>query len=89
MALLTCHKDKYWALVTDINLCGSLEGWDVAQHAREVDAGFPILYMSGARAEDWPARGVPNSIMLAKPFAPAQLITAVAQLLNAAPLFSS
>ena len=29
-----------------------------------------------------PSKGVPNSIMLAKPFAPAQLVTAVAQLLN-------
>jgi hypothetical protein len=29
--------------------------------------------------------GVPSSIMLAKPFAPAQLVTAVAQLLNGGP----
>jgi DNA-binding response OmpR family regulator len=89
VSLLTGHKDKYRALVTDIDLRGPLEGWDVAQRAREVDAGFPILYMSGARADDWPSRGVPNSIMLAKPFAPAQLVTAVAQLLNAAPLSGS
>jgi hypothetical protein len=27
-------------------------------------------------------QGVPNSILLTKPFAPAQLVTAVAQLLN-------
>jgi hypothetical protein len=41
--------------------------------------------MSGAHADDWAVKGVPNSIMLAKPFAPAQLVTALAQLLNAAP----
>jgi hypothetical protein len=41
--------------------------------------------MSGAHAEDWAVKGVPNSVMLAKPFAPAQLVTALAQLLNAAP----
>jgi hypothetical protein len=39
--------------------------------------------VSGDSAEDWGSKGVPNSIMLAKPFAPAQLVTAVSQLLNA------
>jgi hypothetical protein len=38
--------------------------------------------MSGKDAADWASKGVPNSIMLAKPFAPAQLVTAVSQLLN-------
>ncbi|MGA8898788.1 MAG: response regulator, partial [Bradyrhizobium sp.] len=38
--------------------------------------------MSGRDADDWAAKGVPNSIMLAKPFAPAQLVNAVSQLLN-------
>jgi hypothetical protein len=41
--------------------------------------------MSGKDADDWASKGVPNSIMLAKPFAPAQLVTAVSQLLNASP----
>lgn len=39
--------------------------------------------MSGDSAEDWGSKGVPNGIMLAKPFAPAQLVTAISQLLNA------
>jgi hypothetical protein len=38
--------------------------------------------MTGAAAGDWASRGVPNSILLEKPFAPAQLVTAVSQLLN-------
>jgi hypothetical protein len=49
---------------------------------REINPTFPI---GGSSAEDWASKGVPYSIMLAKPFAPAQLVTAVAQLLNAAP----
>ena len=73
---------KYRALVTDIGLRGRIDGWEVAQQAREIDPAFPIVYMSGAHAEDWASKGVPNSIMLAKPFAPAQLVTAVSQLLN-------
>jgi hypothetical protein len=39
--------------------------------------------MTGVAADDWLAEGVPNSILLKKPFAPAQLVTAVSQLLNA------
>ena len=30
----------------------------------------------------WASRGVPNSVLLTKPFAPAQLVTAVSSLLN-------
>jgi hypothetical protein len=37
---------------------------------------------SACNCLEWPSKGVPNSIMLEKPFVPAQLITAVANLLN-------
>ena len=84
--LLDASDGKYRALVTDINLGrGGIDGWDVAKHAREIDPSFPIVYMSGKDADDWASKGVPNSIMLAKPFAPAQIVTAVSQLLNASP----
>ena len=82
VTLLKGGLTKYRALVTDIALRGRMDGWEVAQQAREIDPTFPIIYMSGAHAEDWASKGVPNSIMLAKPFAPAQLVTAVSQLLN-------
>ena len=38
--------------------------------------------MTGAAADEWASKGVPNSILLQKPFAPAQLVTAVSNLLN-------
>jgi DNA-binding response OmpR family regulator len=82
ITLLQSNKGKYRALVTDINLIGRIDGWEIAKHAREIDPAFPVVYMSGARAEDWASKGVPNSVMLAKPFAPAQLVTAISQLLN-------
>ena len=82
VALLNGHKGKYRALVTDINLRGKMEGWEVAQHAREIEADFPVVYMSGQSADEWTVKGVPNSIMLAKPFAAAQLVTALSNLLN-------
>jgi len=84
---LTLFKGKlkpYRALVTDITLKGTLSGWEVARRIREIDGGFPIVYMTAASGGDWPSQGVPNSILLQKPFAPAQLLTAIAQLLNAA-----
>jgi DNA-binding response OmpR family regulator len=82
ITLLIGKKTDYRALVTDINLLGRLDGWEVARRAREIDPAFPVVYMSGQHAEEWASKGVPNSIMLAKPFAPAQLVTAVSQLLN-------
>jgi CheY-like chemotaxis protein len=69
--------------VTDINLLGTMDGWEVAKQAREINPTFPIIYMTGAAADQWASHGVPNSALLAKPFAPAQLVTALAHLLNA------
>ena len=83
VTLLKGIKGKYRALVTDIQLRGVMDGWEAARRAREIDPEFPIVYMTGGNAAEWPSQGVPNSILLTKPFAPAQLVTAVSQLLNA------
>ena len=77
VTLLMGGLTKYRALVTDINLRGSMDGWEVAKRAREIDPQFPIVYMTGASADEYGSHGVPNSILLTKPFAPAQLVTAV------------
>jgi CheY-like chemotaxis protein len=82
VTLLKGYRGKYQAVVADITLRGRMDGWEVARHAREINPDFPVIYVSGASAADWPSKGVPKSIMLAKPFAPAQLVTAVSQLLN-------
>ncbi len=81
-SLIAGNHRAYRALVTDINLLGKIDGWEVARRAREVRLDFPIIYMSGKDADDWASKGVPSSIMLTKPFAPAQIVTAVSQLLN-------
>jgi DNA-binding response OmpR family regulator len=83
VTLLRSRLIKYRALVTDVALKGMMDGWEVARQAREVDPSFAIVYITGAAAGRWASRGVPNSILLEKPFAPAQLVTAVSQLLNA------
>jgi hypothetical protein len=43
---------------------------------------MPVVYMTGDRGNQWAANGVPGSILVSKPFVPAQLLTAIATLLN-------
>jgi CheY-like chemotaxis protein len=83
ITLLNGRQTKYRVLVTDINLVGRIDGWEVARSARQIDPDFPVIYMTGAAVDQWAVQGVPNSILLAKPFAPAQLVTAISNLLNA------
>lgn len=72
------------AVITDINLTGQLDGWEVARTAREAEPTMPIIYMTGTHGEDWASKGVPNSTLLNKPFAPAQIVTALSNAINAA-----
>lgn len=85
LTLFRGRLKNYKALVTDVGLKGRLTGWEVAAQFRETDPGLPIVYISGAHADEWASKGVPNSIMLTKPFAAAQLVTAISQLLNSVP----
>ena len=82
-ALTLLSANKYRVLVIDISLGKDrIRGWDVARRARAINPALPVVYITGATADEWAIQGVPNSILLTKPFAPAQLITAVSQLLN-------
>jgi CheY-like chemotaxis protein len=82
IAKLEAPGAAYSALVTDINLGSKLTGWDVARRARELTSDLPVVYMTGLANNEWSANGVPRSILLGKPFVPAQLLIAVSQLLN-------
>jgi DNA-binding response OmpR family regulator len=70
--------------VTDVNLPGEISGWDIARRAREINDKLPVIYMTGGSAHEWASRGVPNSQLMPKPFAVAQVVTSVSQLINAA-----
>ena len=85
ITLLEKDGSEYRALVTDINLApGKLMGWDAARRGGELTPEFPVVYMTGESEHQWASEGVPNSVMIAKPFAPVQIVTAVSNLLNAA-----
>ena len=85
VALFRECGDECRALITDVNLGGALTGWDVARTAREQFPTLPVIYVTGDSAHEWAAHGVPNSILVSKPFVAAQIIHAVATLLNAEP----
>jgi CheY-like chemotaxis protein len=84
ITFLHANKSQYRAIVTDINVIGRFDGWEVARIARETEPTIPVIYMTGTHGEEWASKGVPNSVLLTKPFAPAQLVTALSNLLNAA-----
>jgi DNA-binding NtrC family response regulator len=77
MALIDAHIDEAAGLVTDVRLGSGPDGWDVARHARHKKPDMPVVYMTGDSAANWAAEGVPKSLLLMKPFAPAQAITAI------------
>jgi CheY-like chemotaxis protein len=82
---LEADADRFRGILTDVRLGNGPSGWDIARRARELVPTMPIVYISGDSAHEWSAKGVPDSIMLAKPFAIAQITTAIAQLINASP----
>jgi DNA-binding response OmpR family regulator len=79
---LDTQKPPFRAVVTDVNLGRGKSGWDVAKHAREIDPEIAVVYVTGHGGDDWPSLGLPKSVLVAKPFAVAQLLTAVSNLLN-------
>ena len=79
---LDANASIYQAVLTDIRLGTGPCGWDVARRARELMPTMPIVYMSGDSVTDWASKGVPDSVMIAKPFVVMQIITAISTLLN-------
>ncbi len=84
LAVLQSQHNELAGLVTDIRLGSGLSGWDVARKARELIPTLPVVYITGDSGHEWASQGVPDSVLIGKPFPPAQLVTAVAHLMTAA-----
>lgn len=52
-------------LVTDIRLPGAIDGWQIAETARQTYAGLPVVYVSANPIIE--QRRVPDSVFLGKP----------------------
>lgn len=61
-------------VLTDIRLPGRLDGWSVAEQARQRFSAVPVIYVTGYSGE--PARQVPDSILLMKPYRPSAVVKA-------------
>ncbi len=78
-ALAELYKgDPIDLVFTDIRLGGHLDGWDVAEAFRAARNNIPIVYTSGYATS--PARPVPGSLYLRKPYHPADILNACVQL---------
>lgn len=82
-AIIQLNAGRFRALIIDVGFGSDhVKGWAVARRARAFDPSIPVIYITGGSKDDWSVEGVPNSVLLSKPFAPVQLLTALAQLLN-------
>jgi DNA-binding response OmpR family regulator len=75
------NADPFCAVITDVNLGAGPDGWAVARRARELNHILPVIYVSGASRHEWRANGVPNSVIIAKPFSATQIILVISTLL--------
>ena len=82
LAEIETDPARFDAVVTDIRLGRGPDGWEIARRSRELVPTMSVVYVSGDSAYEWAARGVPRSVMVAKPFVAAQVINAVSTLLN-------
>jgi len=82
IAVVESHLDDLAGIVTDVNLGAGPTGWDVAAKAREMIPTLPVIYVTGDSGHLWPSHGVPQSVIITKPFAAAQIVVALAGLAN-------
>lgn len=84
LSVLNAEHKELAGLISDIRLGSGPNGWEVARHARELRPDLPVVYMTADSGGDWPINGVPKSVLIQKPFVSAQIVTAIANLINEA-----
>ena len=65
-------------LFTDIRLPGGFDGWDLAERARALSPGLPVIYVTGFSQEA--PRRVDGSVLLMKPYRPSAIVRTMRQL---------
>jgi len=84
MRILSERTSQLKGLITDVRLGSGPNGWEIAREARRLRPDMPVVYTTGDSAALWPAEGVPNSMVVQKPYADVQVVTALATLLSKA-----
>ena len=66
-------QEDFDALITDIDLGGAIDGFELARRARLHRPDATVIYISGAAAARVPGERVPGGQFLGKPFTPYKL----------------
>lgn len=81
-AAILMAQDGFDLLLTDITMPGAIDGIGLAEHAREVHPGLPVVFVSG-RADPVSAGQVgPPARFVAKPYDEAMLIGTIRSLVR-------
>src|SRR5215208_174960 len=83
LAIIDAKGDRLAGIITDIRLGSRQDGWELARRGRERKPDIPVVYATGDSAHEWNIHGVRNSSVVQKPYASAQLMTAISTLLKA------
>lgn len=82
IALIDTSANSYAGVITDISLERHADGWPVAVRARERNPSVAVVYSTGGDDAEWAERGVPNSVLIQKPYPAARLVATVGRLLG-------
>jgi DNA-binding response OmpR family regulator len=74
------RRGEFEALVADINLGVGVTGFDIARQARQLNPDLKVIYITG-HASHLDKFGVPDSVMVPKPFYPNELADRVVDLI--------
>ncbi len=74
-AILLAEGPRFELLLTDLTMPGQIDGWGLAQHARELQPSLPVVFVSGrADVHQCAAALAPPTAAFGKPFGGEQLL---------------
>ena len=76
------HKERVEWLFTNVRLPGAVDGWRVAEEFHFSHPLRPVLFAAASAVEE--PRPVPESLILKKPYRPAEVVAALRRLRHAA-----
>lgn len=79
-AAILMAQDGFDLLLTDITMPGAIDGIGLAEHAREVHPGLPVVFVSGSMDARRTGQVGPPMLFVAKPYDEAGLIGAIRSL---------
>lgn len=76
------HGPRLDVLLTDVQLGGAVDGWELAEFGRAINEELPVLYMTGSEGGEFSARSVAQAVIFLKPFAWPEVLRSVSGLLH-------